>query len=93
MNEKRTEAVRQAFDKLDINGNGVLELDDIAQVYNVRGHPDVKTGRMTADQVLREFLDNFDAGVKDGKVPLLNSFACACPLLTAAGTSPSSGPL
>jgi Ca2+-binding EF-hand superfamily protein len=58
-----------AFDVLDQDGSGVVELSDIASAYNVSKHPDVLSGKKTKDQVLLEFLDNFDVGgVKDGKV-------------------------
>lgn len=52
--------VRRAFDKLDGNGNGVIEIDDIKSFYNAKMHPDVKAGKKTQDEVLAEFLDTFE---------------------------------
>jgi len=45
---------------MDKNGNGKLELDDIRAVYNGKHHPEVKAGKKNEDEVLAEFLDNFE---------------------------------
>jgi len=68
LNERRTQLVLAAFKILDADGSGVVELNDIKAKYNATQHPDVLAGRKTADEVLREFLDTFDGGEKDGKV-------------------------
>jgi Ca2+-binding EF-hand superfamily protein len=60
MNQARKNLVKRAFDKLDKNGNGIVELDDIRGVYNAKNHPDVKLGKKTEDEVLTEFLDTFE---------------------------------
>ena len=58
-----------AFDVLDKDGSGVIELNDIAAAYEVSLHPDFVAGKRTKDAILREFMDGFDVGgVKDGKV-------------------------
>ena len=60
MNNSRKQLVQQAFNKLDKNGNGIVELDDIKGVYNATLHPDVRAGKKTEDEVLCEFLDTFE---------------------------------
>lgn len=50
----------QAFDIMDKNGNGEIELEDIQGTYNAKMHPDVKSGRKTEDEVLEEFLETFE---------------------------------
>jgi Ca2+-binding EF-hand superfamily protein len=60
MNETRKSLVQRAFQKLDKNGNGLVELDDIRGVYNAKFHPDVRSGKKTEDEVLSEFLDTFE---------------------------------
>jgi calcyphosin len=60
MNAFRKTLVRKAFTKLDKNGNGIIELDDIKGVYNAKFHPEVKAGKKTEDEVLYEFLDTFE---------------------------------
>eukprot|EP01006_Ploeotia_vitrea_P003991 TRINITY_DN113639_c0_g1_i1.p1 TRINITY_DN113639_c0_g1~~TRINITY_DN113639_c0_g1_i1.p1 ORF type:complete len:526 (-),score=309.51 TRINITY_DN113639_c0_g1_i1:124-1653(-) len=68
----REEYVNKAFALLDANKNGVLQIDDIQQRYNAAGHPLVLAGKKTEEQVLSEFLNNFEAGsgagIGDGKV-------------------------
>ena len=49
MNENRKKLVEKAFNILDKNRNGLIELVDIAQTYNAREHPAVKEGRKTED--------------------------------------------
>jgi len=60
MNQNRVALVRKAFEKIDRNGNGVVEVDDIKETYNAKQHPDVKLGKKTEEEVLSEFLDTFE---------------------------------
>ena len=60
MNQNRVQLVRRAFEKLDKNGNGVVELEDIKNIYNAKFHPDVKLGKKTEEEVLIEFMDTFE---------------------------------
>jgi Ca2+-binding EF-hand superfamily protein len=58
-----------AFNVLDKDGSGMVDPEDMVNVYDASKHPAVLAGKRTADDVLREFLDTFDVGgVKDGKV-------------------------
>jgi Ca2+-binding EF-hand superfamily protein len=69
LNPRRLKLVRLAFTKIDADGNGILEASDVVHAYDASKHPDVISGKKTADDVFREFLDNFDVGgVKDGCV-------------------------
>jgi Ca2+-binding EF-hand superfamily protein len=77
MNQFRTNIVKQAFKKIDRDGSGVLDLNDIKGVYNASFHPDVKSGKKTEDEILTEFLDTFEqhhalngAGIRDGSVTI-----------------------
>lgn len=45
---------------MDKNQDGVLTIDDIKGTYNASAHPDVKSGKKTEDEVLREFLETFE---------------------------------
>jgi Ca2+-binding EF-hand superfamily protein len=60
MNPLRKALVKKAFQKLDKNQNGVIELDDIKTCYNAKSHPDVRSRKKTEDEVLGEFLDTFE---------------------------------
>jgi calcyphosin len=58
----------QAFNVIDKDGSGVLDLSDIMAAYDASKHPEVIAGKKTKNEVFREFLDNFDGGEKDGTV-------------------------
>lgn len=60
MNPKRTALVVKAFKKLDKDGSGVIDINDIKGVYNAKQHPDVKAGKKTEDDVLGDFLETFE---------------------------------
>ena len=47
INETRAGYIRQAYNKLDVNQDGQVTLDDIAKLYDVSKHPDVISGKMT----------------------------------------------
>lgn len=68
MSSARIAIINQAFGKFDKTGDGVIALDDLKGVYNARCHPKFQSGEKSEEQILREFLDVFDQGVKDGKV-------------------------
>lgn len=46
---------------MDKDKSGVLNMDDIKDVYNGKKHPDVIKGKKTEEEVLGEFLDTFEA--------------------------------
>lgn len=60
MNDFRRGLVNKAFDKLDYTRNGIVDIEDIRQYYNARGHPDVRSGKKSEEDVLMEFLDTFE---------------------------------
>lgn len=61
MNDFRKMLAQKAFKIMDKDNSGVLTLSDIKGVYNAKFHPDVKTGKMTEDEVLGEFLETFES--------------------------------
>jgi hypothetical protein len=75
MNQFRTQIVLKAFKKIDYNGDGVLDINDIKGKYDASKHPDVKSGKKTENEVLKEFLETFEmhhnvmhGGKSDGMV-------------------------
>lgn len=60
MNERRKNVVTLAFKKLDKDGNGYINIDDLKGVYDASKHPDVRLGKKTEEDVLLEFLDTFE---------------------------------
>jgi Ca2+-binding EF-hand superfamily protein len=60
MNNTRKTIVAQAFKKLDKDGNGWIDINDVRGVYNGKHHPDVKSGKKSEDDILKEFLATFE---------------------------------
>lgn len=60
MNQFRTQLVRKAFQKIDYNGDGVLTVADIKGKYDASKHPEVKSGKKTEEEILKEFLETFE---------------------------------
>ena len=59
-----------AFDNVDIDHSGEIDVEDIANFYDATMHPEVMSGKKTVDQVLRSMIDNFEqrSTTRDGKV-------------------------
>jgi len=68
----RLKVTEQAWGKLlkfDKDGNGELSMDELREVYSAKGHPDVKSGKKTEEEVLLEFIETFEVGgVVDGTI-------------------------
>lgn len=60
LNPFRLGLVKKAFLKLDRDGSGIVDINDIRGVYNAKKHPDVQSGKKTEDQILTEFLETFE---------------------------------
>lgn len=60
LNKFRTNICIKAFKLIDINGDGVLDVNDFKARYNATMHPDVKSGKRTEDEVLTEFMETFE---------------------------------
>ncbi len=61
LNQKRLDLVKKAFAKIDRDGSGSLDINDIKDSYNASKHPDVIEGKRTEEQILIEFLETFEA--------------------------------
>ena len=60
MNANRKAIVMRAFNKMDADGSGMIDINDIRGVYKADKHPDVLAGKKTEQQVLSEFLETFE---------------------------------
>mmetsp|Transcript_6145 Transcript_6145/g.13056 ORF Transcript_6145/g.13056 Transcript_6145/m.13056 type:complete len:84 (-) Transcript_6145:1176-1427(-) len=60
MSTVRRALVRKAFDKLDKDKSGKIDIHDLKGVYDTSNHPDVKSGKKTPEEVLEEFLETFE---------------------------------
>lgn len=47
LNPRRLALVQKAFKKLDKDGSGEVDYNDIVEVYNAKKHPAVLEGRKT----------------------------------------------
>lgn len=52
MNASRQQITERCFAKLDRDGNGFINVQDLEGVYNGSKHPEVIAGRKTEEQVL-----------------------------------------
>lgn len=60
MSNRRKDLVKKAYTLLDANGDGVVRLDDIATLYDVSNHPDVRSGKITPKDALKGFMADWD---------------------------------
>lgn len=68
LSESRVGYIRQAYNKLDVNCDGQVKLDDIAKLYDVSQHPDVKSGLLSEKDAYLQFMSLWDTQVPDGVV-------------------------
>ena len=62
--------VNKAFAMMDRDGSGVINIQDIGSIYDVSMNPEFLEGRKTREEILADFLNNFDGarGNNDGAV-------------------------
>lgn len=70
LSDRRLNMVKKAFIMLDKDGSGKVTVSDISGIYDVSMNPEFLEGRKTKDEILAEFLNNFDGarGNNDGIV-------------------------
>ena len=70
LSDRRVGLVKQAYAKLDRDGSGIVDVNDITKQYDVSFHPKFKSGEMSRNDILNEFLSQWDTLKKDGKVTI-----------------------
>jgi Ca2+-binding EF-hand superfamily protein len=69
MSDTRKNCILQAYKKLDKTGDGVLTVEDLRGVYNVKSNPKYLNGEASEEDLLAKFLNNFEtSGVQDAQV-------------------------
>ena len=57
-----------AYDTLDTDGSGVVTRADVLAVYDTSKHPEVLAGKKTRDEVITEFMAQWETDKADGTV-------------------------
>jgi Ca2+-binding EF-hand superfamily protein len=72
LNPRRKKMVMKAFHMLDKDNSGQITVSDIKGIYDVSRNPEFLEGRSTKEQILANFLNQFDGarGNNDGVVTL-----------------------
>lgn len=68
MSQSRIRVIEEAFKKLDKSGDGIITVEDLRSVYNVKSNPLYISGEETEEGILKRFLANFEQDNADGKV-------------------------
>lgn len=70
MSPARLAVVQEAFEKLDVTGDGKVTLADLEKLYDASHHQEVLQGKKTQEEVLSDFLSQWDTIDQDGVVSL-----------------------
>lgn len=68
MSTERLLVINQAFDHIDENFDGDLAIGEIAKKFRCRNHPAILDKTATKEQVLKEFLSQWDKARADGSI-------------------------
>jgi Ca2+-binding EF-hand superfamily protein len=58
--------VEKAFNMLDVDGSGKITLSDVSGIYDVSMNPEFLEGRKTRDEILTDFMSNFEGAKGNG---------------------------
>ena len=79
MNERRIAVVRAAFNKIDLDKSGVVELNEVKRWFNTKNNPQVLNGDYTEEELYSRFIETFGnhhnlySGIRD-KWTITNSY-------------------
>jgi calcyphosin len=66
LNEYRIGFIRKAYEKLDVNRDGLVKLDDIAKIYDVSQHAEILSGKADPKDVFMSYMSLWDTQKPDG---------------------------
>jgi len=67
-NQRRQAIIDKSYLKFDKEGNGIIDVTHIRQIFNCVKHPKVVSGEMSEEQVFATFLKNFNDVNGQGKI-------------------------
>ena len=74
MSQMRLNLIDKAYAKMDVTGDGVVNLEDLKKVYDVKQHPEYQNGQLTEEDILKKFLAKFEQnGSQDGVVSIIKT--------------------
>lgn len=70
MSPRRVKMVEKIFARLDRDGSGKIDINDVINIFDVSMNAEFIEHRKTKEQILTEFLNNFDGaqGNNDGVI-------------------------
>ncbi|KAJ1383047.1 hypothetical protein B484DRAFT_341959, partial [Ochromonadaceae sp. CCMP2298] len=68
MNQRRKGLVLLAFNVLDTDRSGYITVEEMMDIYDFSHHPEVKSGKKTKKEAMREFMGQWDDADGDGTV-------------------------
>ena len=68
LSPRRIELIKMAYQKLDRDHSGIVDINDVVEQYDVSFHPKFKSGEMSKNDILNEFISQWDTNVQDGKI-------------------------
>lgn len=70
LSKARLDLIKKAYQKFDVTGDGQVDMKDLQKKYDVTHHPKYKSGEWTKQQVLQEFMNNYQGEDRDDVVSL-----------------------
>ena len=76
LNERRKNVILAAFSKLDLDKSGIVELNEVKNLFNTRNNPLVLNGEKNEEEIYSEFIETFQihhnitSGIKNKRVTL-----------------------
>ena len=76
LNERRKNVIIAAFNKIDLDKSGIIELNELKSFFNTRNNPEVSLGKKSEEDVYTDFIQTFrthhniTSGIRDKRVTL-----------------------
>ena len=68
ISQNRKNIIKTVFDVIDKDGDGVMTMTDIGACFNPKNHPDVKSGRISVNNLMKDFFESFGTITDTGYV-------------------------